>query len=108
MITIEEFAKVELKVGKVLESSEVEGSNKLIKLVVDLGEEQPRIILSGIKLWYKAEDLVGRQVVVASNLQSRQMMGLESQGMILAASDEELGPVLLTVSKEVKPGSKVR
>lgn len=107
MITFDDFSKVELKVGTVLEAEEVEGSEKLIKLKVDLGEESPRQILAGIKQWYKSEDLVGKQVVVVANLESRKMMGLESQGMMLAA-DAAGGPVFLTVSSKVAPGTTIR
>lgn len=107
MISIEDFAKIELKVGAVLEAQEVEGSEKLIKLKVDLGESEPRQILAGVKQWYKPEDFVGKQVVVIANLEPRQMMGLESQGMMLAADSQD-GPVFLTTDKEVKPGTKIR
>lgn len=107
MITFEDFSKIELKVGTVLEAEEVEGSEKLIKCVVNLGEDQPRQILAGVKQWYKPEDLVGKQVVVAANLESKMMMDLESQGMLLAADCED-GPVFLTVPKEVPPGTKIR
>ncbi len=107
MITIDDFAKIELKVGTVLEAEEVIESEKLIKLKIDLGEENPRQILAGIKKWYKAEDLVGKQVVVVANLEPRMMMGLESQGMMLAA-DSEQGPIFLIPSKKVSPGTKVR
>lgn len=107
MITFDDFAKLELKVGTILEAQEVEESEKLIKCIVDLGEEKPRQILAGVKEWYKAEDLIGKQVVVAANLEPKMMMGLESQGMMLAADTEE-GPVFLTVPKEVSPGSKIR
>lgn len=108
MITIDDFAKLELKVGTVLSAEEVEGSEKLLKLQVDLGEENPRQILAGVKQWYKPADFVGKQVVVVANLESRKMMGIESQGMMLAASDEEQGPIFLTILKPVKPGAKIR
>ena len=107
MITIDDFAKVELKIGTVLEAEEVEGSEKLIKLKVDLGEENIRQVLAGVKQWYKPEDFVGKQVVVVANLEPRTMMGLESQGMMLAADSED-GPIFLTIPKEVKPGTKIR
>jgi len=106
MINIEDFAKIELKIGTVLEAEEVEGSEKLIKLKVDLGEEKPRQILAGVKQWYSPEDLKGKQVVVVANLEPRIMMGLESQGMMLAA-DGENGPVFLTAPKEVPSGTKI-
>lgn len=105
MISFEDFSKVELVVGTILEALEVEGSEKLIKFKVDLGEETPRQILAGIREWYSPSDLVGKQVVVAANLETKIMMGFQSQGMILAAGEE---PVLLTVSKEVNSGTKVR
>ena len=107
MISIDEFAKVELRIGSVLEAEEVAGSEKLIKLMVDLGEEKPRQILAGVKEWYKPEDLVGKQVIVVANLETRMMLGLESQGMMLAADCED-GPVFLTTFKKVPPGSKIR
>ncbi len=107
MISIKDFSKLELKIGTVLEAKEVAGSEKLIKLKVDLGEENPRQILAGIKRWYTGEDLVGRQVVVVANLEPRRMMNLESEGMVLAASCDDK-PVLLTVSEPVPPGSEIR
>lgn len=107
MISFDDFIKVELKVGTILEAQEVEESEKLIKCIVDLGEEKPRQILAGVKEWYKAEDLIGKQVVVAANLESKMMMDLESQGMLLAA-DAKDGPVFLTVPKEVSPGTSIR
>ncbi len=105
MISFEDFSKLELKIGTILEAEEVEESEKLIKCIVDLGEEQPRQILAGVKQWYKPEDLVDKQVVVIANLESKMMMGWESQGMILMAGEE---PVLLMPQKEVIPGAKIR
>ncbi|MBI2086261.1 methionine--tRNA ligase subunit beta [Candidatus Daviesbacteria bacterium] len=107
MISIEEFARIELKVGTVIEAEDIEGSEKLLKLKVDLGEEQPRQVLAGVKQWYKPEDLKGKQVIVVANLEPRMMMGLESQGMMLAASCDDK-PIFLTVPREVSPGSKIR
>mgnify|MGYP001578050122 FL=1 len=107
MISFDEFSKLELKVGTVMEAEDVEGSEKLIKLMVDLGEDQPRQILVGVKQWYKPSDLAGKQVVVVTNLEVRKMMGLESQGMMLAADSED-GPVFLTTPKQVPPGTKIR
>lgn len=107
MISFEDFAKIELRIGTVLEAEAVEGSEKLIKLKVDLGEEEPRQILAGVKQWYKPEDFVGKQVIVVANLEPRTMMGLESQGMLLAA-DSDKGPVFLKPSKKVPAGTKVR
>lgn len=107
MISFDDFAKLELKVGTVLEAENVENSEKLIKLKVDLGEEEPRQILAGVKQWYKPEDFIGKQVVVVANLEPRIMMGLESQGMMLAADSDE-GPVFLTIPKQVPAGTKIR
>lgn len=107
MIAYDDFSKIELKVGTVLEAEAVEQSEKLIKLKVDLGEEVPRQILAGVKQWCQPEDLVDKQVIVVANLEPRKMMGFESQGMLLAA-DSEAGPVFLTVSKEVPSGVKIR
>lgn len=107
MISFDDFAKVELRVGTVMDAEDVEGSEKLIKLKVDLGEDTPRQILAGVKQWYKAEDFVGKQVVVVANLEPRTMMGLESQGMMLAADSAD-GPIFLTIPKKVSPGTKIR
>lgn len=107
MISFDDFLKVELKVGTVMDAEDVEGSEKLIKLKVDLGEEEPRQILAGVRKWYSLKDLVGKQVVIVANLEPRKMMGLESEGMILAADSED-GPIFLTVFKHVAPGIKIR
>jgi EMAP domain len=95
LIGIDDFRRVELRVAKVVEAAKVEGSKKLIKLVVDLGAEK-RQIIAGLAEYYKPEDLVGKYVVVVANLQTKKMMGLESQGMLLATCDK---PVLLTIEK---------
>lgn len=85
MINFEDFTKVELRVGIVLEAEEVPGSEKLIKQMVDFGNFGKRQILSGIKKWYKPSQLVGKQFIYVTNLEPRMMMGLESQGMLLCA-----------------------
>lgn len=107
MISFDDFSKIELKMGTVLEAEEIEGSEKLIKMKVDLGEDQSRQILAGIKQWYNFKDLVGKQLVIVTNLEPKKMLGMESQGMMLAADTED-GPVLLTTLKEVPAGAKVR
>lgn len=106
MITIDEFAKVELKVGTVLEALEIQGSEKLLMLKVDLGEDKHKQILSGIKQWYKPEDLKGKQFVFVTNLESRVIMKLESEGMMLCASANK--PVLIKPIKKVTSGTKIR
>lgn len=94
-IDIEEFRRVLLKVGRVIEASRVEKSRKLIRLMVDLGEEK-RQVVAGLAEYYNPEDMVGKYVVVVANLEPRKIMGLESQGMILATCEK---PVLLTIEK---------
>lgn len=106
MISFEDFSKVELHVGTVLEAEEVEGSEKLIKQIVDFGELGTRQILSGIRKWYTPESLVGKQFVYVTNLEPRMMMGLESQGMLLATDSKK--PIPLKPSGKVAPGTKIR
>jgi len=95
LISIDDFRRVDLRVAKVIEAASVEGSKKLIRLVVDLGAEK-RQIIAGLAEYYKPEELLGKYVVVVTNLQPKSMMGLESQGMLLATCDK---PVLLTIEK---------
>ena len=106
MISIEDFAKVELKIGKVLEAKRVEGSNKLIVMKVDTGEE--RQIVAGIGKAYLPEELVGKSIVVVMNLQPAKLMGVESQGMLLAASDADGRLSILTTDRDIREGSQVK
>jgi methionine--tRNA ligase beta chain len=106
MINYDDFAKLELKVATILAAERVEGSEKLLKLKVNLGEEE-RQIIAGIGKSYEPEVLIGRQIVIIANLEPRSLMGLESQGMLLAADSPE-GPVVLAPSSEVAPGSKIK
>ena len=107
MITIDDFAKVEIRIGKILSAEGVEGSDKLLRLMVDLGEAAPRQILSGIAKAVPApETLVGTLVPIVTNLLPRQMMGMESQGMMLCADDG--APVLLHPARDVLPGSIIK
>lgn len=105
-VTIDEFKKIELRIGRVVEAEKVEGSEKLVKLLVDLGEEK-RQIVAGVGKVYAVGDLLGKQIVIVANLEPRKLMGLESQGMLLAAHGENDEPVILTVEREVLPGSKI-
>ena len=140
MVSIDDFAKLEFKVGTIIEAEELEGSDKLLKLTVDFGntsvisrsdndeaisredlsessntlnssepteQKDIRTILSGIKQWYKPEELKGHQFVFITNLAPRKMMGIESQGMIMAAEGENK-PIPLIPSEPVPPGSKIR
>jgi methionyl-tRNA synthetase len=107
-ITIDDFAKVELRVGVIKSAERIQGADKLLKVLVDIGDEV-RQVLAGIATSYAAEDLVGRKVVVVTNLAPRKMRGLESNGMLLAASAGADGkPVLCTFAEEIAPGSKVK
>jgi methionyl-tRNA synthetase len=104
-ITIDDFMKVELRVGTVLEAEAVPKSKKLLKLLVNAGTEQ-RTILAGIAEAYTAEQMVGRTIVFVANLEPRKLMGIESNGMVLAASVEGGLPTLVSV--ENVPGARVR
>ncbi|MBI5410921.1 MAG: methionine--tRNA ligase [Nitrospirae bacterium] len=105
-ISIEEFQKVHLKVAKVLSAGRVPKSEKLLKLQVDLGGEQ-RQIVAGIGKKYEPESLIGRRIVIVANLKPAKLMGIESQGMVLAAGDKEVGG-LVTIVEDVEPGTKVK
>jgi len=107
IITIDEFFKVELKVGEVVVAQEVKKSKKLLRLEVDLGEGRPRQIVAGIKEYYKPEELVGTQVCVVSNLKPAKLMGMVSEGMLLAAKDDE-GLSLIRPEKRKKVGTQIK
>ncbi len=107
VITIDEFARIDLRVGLVKKAERVPGSRKLIRLIVDLGGEE-RQILAGMGEFYGPEHFVGKRVVVVANLAPKKMMGYVSQGMVLAAGcGKGEKPVLLTVEEDVPPGSKI-
>jgi methionyl-tRNA synthetase len=106
MITIEDFAKVELKIGKVLEAQRVEKSNKLIVMKIDTGEE--RQIVAGVGRAYTPEELVGKSIIVVTNLQPANLMGVKSHGMLLAAPDDEGNLSIITPEKEIKAGARVK
>lgn len=105
-ITIDDFKKVVLKVGKVVEASAHANANKLLVLKVDLGGGEVRQVVSGIKQWYAPEQLVGKSVILVANLAPAQLRGVESQGMVLAATSGDQ-VILLSPEKEAAPGSKV-
>ncbi|TSC81321.1 MAG: methionyl-tRNA synthetase [Parcubacteria group bacterium Gr01-1014_19] len=112
MINYEEFSKTELRVAKILAAEKVEGSDKLLKLQLsagdldDAGQPVNRQIVAGIGKIYSPENLVGREIVIVANLEPRALLGVESQGMLLAAKNEN-GPVILVPEKEVPPGAKI-
>ncbi len=105
-ISYERFREVNLKVGEILSAEPIEGSEKLLRLRVSLGTEE-RQILAGIAKRYTPEELIGRQIVIVANLEPKQMMGEESQGMLLAADTPD-GPVLLAPERPAPPGASIR
>lgn len=108
MVSYEDFSNIQLRVARVLEAARVEGSDKLLKLSVDTGEEEPRQIIAGLGKVYEPEDLVAKQLVVIVNLEPRSLMGLESNGMVLAAHDADANPVILVPEKETPSGSDIK
>ncbi|KKS19328.1 MAG: Methionine-tRNA ligase [Parcubacteria group bacterium GW2011_GWC1_41_7] len=104
-ISIEDFAKIDLRVATVYQAEAIEGSEKLIRLHITLGDEK-RIILAGLKQYYAPEQLLSKQIIIVANLQPRQMMGEESQGMLLAARGTN-GSVILIPEKQVDTNSKI-
>ena len=107
-ITIDDFAKIELRVGLVKSAEKVKGADKLLKLEVDIGTEV-RQIVAGIALAYEPEKLVGRKVVIVANLAPRKLRGIESNGMIVAASVGEQGlPVLASFLEDVPVGARLK
>ena len=107
IITIDDFMKVELKTAKVLEAERMPKSQRLLKLKVDAGEAEPRTILAGIAESYEPEALVGKSIVIVANLAPRKMMGLESNGMVLAASPDG-GEAIVLNAEPAHPGTRVR
>lgn len=104
MISFDDFKKVELRVGKILEAVPVEGSDKLLKLSVDFGEEVLRTVVSGIAKYVDLETFVGSQKIFITNLEPRPIMGIESQAMILAAKDED-GLSIAQLNRDFAPGT---
>jgi methionine--tRNA ligase beta chain len=112
-VTLEDFEKLDLRVGVVKAAEEIKGSEKLLKLLVDIGEvtrgtapgDGERQLVAGIKKWYSPEQLVGKRIVVLANLKPAKLFGVLSQGMLLAAQDEQ-GVALLIAEGE--PGERVR
>jgi len=105
-ITFDDFMKMDLRVAEIKACEDVPGADKLYKLTIDMGEE--RTIVAGIKLYYTKEELVGKKIAVVSNLEPRKLRGIESHGMLLAASSEDkTSVVLLIVDREIANGSKI-
>src|SRR5690242_6423775 len=107
IISINDFAKIDLRVAKIVNAERVEGADKLLKLTLDIGTEQ-RTVFAGIKASYAPEQLKGRLTVMVANLAPRKMKFGVSEGMVLAAGGDEGGPYLLTPDDGARPGMKVK
>ena len=106
MISYNDFKKLDIRIGKVLAAEKIQGSKKLIKLEVDLGKEKRQLVV-GMAEFFSPEYFLNKELVVLANLESRKLMGIESQGMVLAA-DVNGKPILLLPENEVPPGSIVK
>ena len=107
-IGIEDFAKIDLRVARILAAEPVEGADKLLALTLDLGDDARRNVFAGIKSAYAPAELIGRLTVVVANLAPRKMRFGTSEGMVLAASDERGGPFLLGPDAGAEPGMRVK
>ncbi len=105
-ISFNEFMKLDMRVGKVVEAQQIAGSRNLIRMIVDFGTEK-RQSVAGLLQWYKPENLVGNKYAFILNLQRRKFMGIESQCMIFAAEDNKGNVVLIKPEKDVEVGSKI-
>jgi len=107
IIKFSDWEKLDLRTGKIIEVKDIENTDKLYKLLLDLGKEK-RTLVAGLKPYYKKEELQGKRCIVFTNLEPRKIRGIESQGMILAASSEDKNKVrLLQPDEEIKEGSRV-
>ncbi len=106
MIKLEDFQKLDLRVGKIIEAEKISNTDKLLRIEVDLGSEW-RQIVAGIGKVYQPQELKGKEIVVVCNLEPKVIKGVESQGMLLAVLDSEANPVLIVPEREVPEGSKV-
>jgi methionyl-tRNA synthetase len=107
-IPVDDFAKVDLRVGLVLTAQRVKNSDKLIHMTVDIGEPDPRTIVAGIAEAYAPEQLLNRKVVIVANLQPRKLKGILSNGMIVAASVEGGKPVLAGFHEDIPVGARLK
>ncbi len=107
IIAFDSWQKVEIRVAKILAAERVAGADKLLKLEVDLGD-QKRQLVAGVAEEYSPEDIIGKKIPMLVNLEPKKIRGIESQGMILAAIDQEGKPVLMHPDRDVPAGSKVR
>lgn len=105
-ISFDEFQKLDLRIGKIVEANQIPGSRNLIRMIVDFGTEK-RQAVAGLLQWYKPEDLTGKKCAFILNLQKRKMMGVESQCMVFAAEDDKGNVVILQPEKDIAPGSRI-
>jgi len=105
-ISFEEFQKLDLRIGKILEANQIPGSRNLIKMTVDFGTEK-RQAVAGLLQWYKPQDLVGKKCAFILNLQRKKLMGVESQCMVFAAEDDKSNVVVLQPEKDIAEGSRI-
>lgn len=106
-VSIDDFARIALRVARIVSAQKVEKADKLLKLQLDVGDEE-RTVVSGIAQWYQPADLVGRRVVLVANLKPAKLRGIVSQGMILAADDGEGNLVLVEPGGDIAVGAEVR
>jgi len=112
--SFEEFTKLDLRIGKIVDITDIPGSEKLYRVTVDLGSDYgKRMVFAGVKPWYRKEDLSGKHFIFVANLAPRKIMGSESQGMMLAASNAANAsdggrPILIPVEKTVEAGTALR
>ncbi|MEN3184248.1 MAG: methionine--tRNA ligase subunit beta [Atribacterota bacterium] len=106
-IHLEDFQKIDLRVGEVVSAERVEGTRALMVLRVNLGEEE-RTLVAGLAPYYAPEEIVGKRVIVVANLEPAVIRGIKSQGMLLAADDGQGNVSLVTVDRSIAPGSRVR
>ncbi|MFN4226796.1 MAG: hypothetical protein ACK4F0_01465 [Candidatus Ratteibacteria bacterium] len=105
-IRFEEFKKLDLRVGKIIEVEDVAGADKIYLITVDIGDEKRKMV-AGIKPWYNKEELIGKNIVVIVNLEPKVIRGIESKGMLLATLFDNKLSILTTDKEDVPPGSKI-
>ena len=106
LITYEDFAKLDLRVAQIIEVEDIAGADKLYKLTINLGTEK-RTLCAGIKPYYTKEQLQNKKIIIIANLEPRKLRGIESQGMLLAAQDNNDNVKLLTIDEDMEVGAKV-
>lgn len=105
-ITFTDFKKLDLRIATIKSVEEVEGADKLLKLTLDVGDLGERVVAAGIKQWYTPEYLIGKQIVYLANLEQKELKGVVSQGMLVAAGGDEA--ILIHPDKETTPGTPLR